>query len=71
MKNADDTGNPALLGLRWARTLWGLEPRWSVDPDITVIMKTVKSTLNIRSASSIEFLGRCFQQALCRQICRE
>ncbi|KAK1965744.1 hypothetical protein LY78DRAFT_703473 [Colletotrichum sublineola] len=39
------------------RTLWGLEPRWSVDPDQTAIMETVKSTLNIPGACSIELLG--------------
>ncbi|KAK2015624.1 hypothetical protein LZ32DRAFT_602281 [Colletotrichum eremochloae] len=57
MENADDTGSPELPGLKWVRTLWGLEPRWSVEPDVTAIMETVKSALNVRSACSIEFLG--------------
>ncbi|GKT49842.1 uncharacterized protein ColSpa_10023 [Colletotrichum spaethianum] len=49
--------SPDTSGLKWVRTFWGLEPRWTIDPDTTVIMETVKSTLNIRSDCSIDFLA--------------
>ncbi|GKT54219.1 kinase-like protein [Colletotrichum tofieldiae] len=57
MDEAANTLFPELSGLKWVRTLWGLEPRWVVEPDGIMVVETVKSTLNIRSACSIEFLA--------------
>ncbi|KZL85782.1 kinase-like protein [Colletotrichum incanum] len=58
MDKAANTISPDVSGHKWVHTLWGLEARWTVEPDTIVVMETVKSTLNIRTACSIEFLAK-------------
>lgn len=49
---------PEFSGLKWVRTLWGLEPRWTIDPDETAIKETVKTALSISDPCTIQFLAQ-------------
>ncbi|KAK1671799.1 hypothetical protein BDP55DRAFT_696521 [Colletotrichum godetiae] len=49
--------SPDRSGLRWVRNnLDYLEPRWTINPDMTAIMETAKRTLDIQGPCSIGFL---------------
>ncbi|KAJ9148455.1 Kinase-like protein [Pleurostoma richardsiae] len=47
-----------LSGLKWVRTLWGLEPRWTSEPDERAIEETVRNTLNISPPCKAKFLAQ-------------
>ncbi|KAL0943135.1 uncharacterized protein CTRU02_201021 [Colletotrichum truncatum] len=49
---------PDLGGLKWIRTMWGLEPRWSVELDEDAIKETVQAALHLTGIFDIEFLAK-------------
>jgi hypothetical protein len=58
MKKSNSLQKEDRNGLKWVRTLWGLEPRWPVDLEETAIIKTTKNALGIRSTCSINFVAQ-------------
>lgn len=44
-------------GLKWVRTLWAVEPRWTIDPDTAAIATTVKNALNVQDECEVDFLA--------------
>ncbi|KFA77556.1 hypothetical protein S40288_05753 [Stachybotrys chartarum IBT 40288] len=49
---------PNFDGLKWIRTLWGLEPRWAVKLDKKAIGETVKKTLSLPENYCVKFLAK-------------
>ena len=45
-------------GLKWVRTLWGFEPRWTVELDEKAIKQTAQSVLGIPDDCTVEFLAQ-------------
>ncbi|KAK3682256.1 kinase-like domain-containing protein [Podospora appendiculata] len=44
--------------MTWVRTIWGLEPRWTITPNETAILETVKTALDLAEPCKIEFLAQ-------------
>ncbi|KAI9167946.1 Nitrilase [Paramyrothecium foliicola] len=49
---------PDTAGLEWALTLWGPEPRWTVELDEDAIAATAKSSLQLEEPCTINFLAQ-------------
>ncbi|KAK3332336.1 phosphotransferase enzyme family-domain-containing protein [Cercophora scortea] len=58
MEPTEDERSPDFSGMSWVRNMWGLEPRWTIIPDETAIMETVKSAVGLTEPCKIEFLAQ-------------
>lgn len=50
--------NSEIVGVKWVATLWGLEPRWSVDLDEKAIQTTVQLALQRPRPDPIRFFAK-------------
>ncbi|KAI0149256.1 phosphotransferase enzyme family-domain-containing protein [Pestalotiopsis sp. NC0098] len=44
--------------IKWVRTLWGLESRWTVEPDQGALMAAVQAAIPLRDPCEIKFLAQ-------------
>lgn len=44
--------------IKWVRTLWGLEARWTVEPEESVVMATIQSVITLPDPCNIKFLAQ-------------
>uniref|UniRef100_A0A8H7TV68 Aminoglycoside phosphotransferase domain-containing protein n=1 Tax=Bionectria ochroleuca TaxID=29856 RepID=A0A8H7TV68_BIOOC len=51
-------GGSEISGFEWVATIWGLEPRWTVDLDENAIQKTVQLALERPCPDSIQLLAK-------------
>lgn len=58
MDGSNTTNPPDFSGLKWVRSLWGLEPRWTVNLEEKAIEETVKSALSLTDPCTVEFLAQ-------------
>ncbi|KAI4595647.1 hypothetical protein KJ359_006636 [Pestalotiopsis sp. 9143b] len=44
--------------IKWVRTLWGLEARWTVEPDENAVMATIQAAITLSDPCDIKFLAQ-------------
>ncbi|KAK6193306.1 hypothetical protein LQW54_012607 [Pestalotiopsis sp. IQ-011] len=44
--------------IKWVRTLWGLEARWTVEPDEDAVMATIQAAITLPDPCDIKFLAQ-------------
>ncbi|KAH8200307.1 hypothetical protein TruAng_005523 [Truncatella angustata] len=58
MESGENATSGHSSSIKWVRTLWGLEARWTVEPDEGAVMATIQAAITLPDPCDIKFLAQ-------------